>query len=265
MQKKIYLGENSVFYEIGGSGHVVVLLHGFLENMTVWNTFALSLQSNFKTICIDLPGFGKSSVFSEKHDMDFMAEVVNSVLEKEGVQQCNLVGHSMGGYVSLSFAKLYPEKVKSLCLFHSQALADSDEAKQNRNRTIELVKKQKDSFIKEFVPLLFAEQNVLKHRQEIKKLTAMCKHERLDGITAALAGMRDRQDSSEVLKKAEFPVYFIVGKDDSRIPIDVVLPQLKLPSNSEAIILSDCGHIGFIEKPEETLKGLTAFLLKLNN
>jgi pimeloyl-ACP methyl ester carboxylesterase len=260
MEKQASYLEGQLNYSLKGSGKAVVLLHGFLEDHSIWINFSDKLSEKFNVISIDLPGFGKSSVFSTLHSMEFMAKAVKHILDEENVDKFILAGHSMGGYVSLAFAKLYPEKLKGLVLFHSQAAADTEEAKTNRNRTIEIVKSDHASFIHSFVPTLFAEKNVAIFSEEIKNLQKVSAKTPTDGIVASLAGMRDRNDSLKLLAEIDIPVYFIAGKQDSKIALPLVMEQLSLPKNSEAIILDEVGHMGFIEAEETTYFALESFI-----
>lgn len=260
MDKLLQTDDGYIFYTIKGSGLTVVFLHGFIEDHSIWNNFSDLLHSKFTSICIDLPGFGKSDVFAENHSMVFMADKVAQVLENEKIEKCILVGHSMGGYVSLAFAKLYPEKLEGIVLFHSQAAADSTHAKTNRDRTIQVVQHNHTNFINAFIPSLFAEENVEKFTNEIEELRKIAAETTSEGIIAALAGMRDREDHLETLEKLEIPVYFIIGKQDSRIPMETIIPQLQLPSNCEALIMDKVGHMGFIEAKEKTYLSIEDFL-----
>lgn len=260
MEKQISFLEGQLNYCVKGSGKAVALLHGFLEDHSIWNNFSDKLSKKYTVISIDLPGFGKSSVFSNLHSMGFMAKAVKHILNEENIDKCVLTGHSMGGYVSLAFAEFYPEKLKGLVLFHSQAAADSDEAKINRNRTIEIVEGDHASFIHSFVPTLFAEKNVKIFSSAIQNLREISAKTSKDGIVASLAGMRDRNDSRKLIAETDVPVYFIVGKKDSKIALPVVMEQLSLPKNSEAIILDEVGHMGFIEAEDTTYLALESFI-----
>jgi pimeloyl-ACP methyl ester carboxylesterase len=226
----------------------------------MWKDFSDSLKNKFTTICIDLPGFGKSDIFNSEHSMVFMAEKAHQVLEQENIKKCTLIGHSMGGYVSLAFAKRYPGSLSGLVLFHSQAAADNMEGKKNRDRTIEVIKNNHKGFIYSFIPSLFAEDNMERFSGEIDELIHIAENIENEGIIAALKGMRNREDHFNTLKKLNVPVYFIIGKQDSRIPLDSIMPQLELPSNSEALIIDDVGHMGFIEAKEKTLLALEHFI-----
>lgn len=260
MEKQLQLESGTIFYTVKGSGPAVVLLHGFLEDHTIWDDFSDQLQNKFTCICIDLPGFGKSDVFDVSHSMDFMARKVKEVLENEKIGNCILVGHSMGGYVSLAFAKLYPQKLSGLVLFHSQAASDSAESKKNRDRTIKIVQQNHTAFIHSFIPSLFAEDHVADFSNEIDALRKTAEKTSVKGIVAALLGMRDRESYLDTIEKLQAPVYYIIGKQDSRIPMETIIPQLELPSNCEALIMDEVGHMGFIEAKEKTFLSLEHFL-----
>jgi pimeloyl-ACP methyl ester carboxylesterase len=260
MDKQLQSGSGTIFYTVKGQGQAVVFLHGFLEDHSIWNDFSDQLQNKFRCICIDLPGFGKSDVFNESHSMDFMAGKVKEVLEKEKIGKCILVGHSMGGYVSLAFAKLFPGMLSGLVLFHSQAASDSNESKKNRDRTIKIVQQNHTAFIHSFIPGLFAEENIPHFKAEIEALRKVAEKTPAKGIIAALLGMRDRESHLDTLEKLQAPVYFIIGKQDSRIPLETVMQQLALPSDCEALIMDHVGHMGFIEAKEKTFLSLEHFL-----
>ncbi len=260
MEKQIIWWGKQVNYLVEGEGNPIVLLHGFLENIHIWDSFVDYLKPKFKVLAVDLPGFGKTAVFSENHSMPFMADVVKTAMEAENITKAILIGHSMGGSVSLAFAKKFPKSLRGLVLFHSQAVADNAEGKKSRTRAIEIVKRDHKDFIAKFIPLLFAEENVARFTSEIDHLRQMSFQTPAQGVTAALAGMRDREDTLEVLKKAVFPVFFVVGKQDPRIPLEKILPQLPLPAHAEAIILDKTGHMGFVETPEKIFPAVGDFL-----
>lgn len=248
-----------IVYNTMGTGNTIVLLHGFLENLTMWDDFAAKLSTTNKVITIDLPGFGKSEVISNNHSMSTMANAVAAVIKNEKVTKCTLVGHSMGGYVTLAFAKLFEEKLSGIVLFHSQAGAENQEMKRNRDRTIKLVEQNHGSYISNFIPLLFTPENEVKYSYKIKQIIKQSLLTTNEGIIAALAGMRDREDLTELLSKLHIPVLFIAGKQDARIPLEKVVSQLILPKISESLILSDVGHMGFIEAKDTTFKSIFSF------
>lgn len=262
MNKGITFKRAKINYTITGKGDTVVFLHGFLENLTMWDDFSGKLSATYKIIAIDLPGFGQSDVISNNHSMSTMAEVVNTVLNHENISKCILVGHSMGGYVALAFAELFENKLDGLILFHSQAAADDEKTKTNRNRTIKIVENNHAKFISGFIPSLFTEENALKFSTQIQQIIDSSLHTINGGIIAALAGMRDRKDYQELLTQMEIPVLFIAGEEDSRIPVKKIKHQITLPEISESLILENVGHMGFIEAQELTYNAVEDFITR---
>jgi pimeloyl-ACP methyl ester carboxylesterase len=148
-----------VHFTVEGDGPVVVLLHGFLEDSSIYDEMAKILAISYRVVCIDLPGHGLSGVVGYRHSMEDMASAVRQVLDTLGVDSCTLVGHSMGGYVALAFAELFPMKTDGLVLFHSTALADSETKLKDRERAIAVVRKNAEAFVRSSIPMLFAEDS----------------------------------------------------------------------------------------------------------
>lgn len=259
-KKQIFYQDAKIVYTTSGLGKVVVLLHGFLEDLTMWDEFVGKLSYNNMVISIDLPGFGASGMISNNHGMHIMADVVAAVIENEGVSKCTIVGHSMGGYVALAFANNFADKLRGLVLFHSQAAADDKNTKVNRDRTIKIVENNHAKFISSFIPSLFSDENAIKFSSKIMQIVDKSLLISNEGIIAALAGMRDRDDYLELLTQLEIPVLFIVGKKDSRIPLNKISKQIGLPKISESLIMDNVGHMGFIEANELTYNAVEGFL-----
>lgn len=228
----------------------VVLLHGFLQNLDVWSSYVLSYMRDFRVITIDLPGHGHTDSYGEVHSMDMMARVVKTVLDEAGVNQCVMVGHSMGGYVALAFAEKYLYSLRGLGLINSHALSDSESHRESRQAVCEQVKENRASFIVNFVPSLFDSANRAALSQDIKDLQEQCLETRTESIIAAQMGMMNRPSRIAVLEKLEIPVMFIYGKNDNRIPIEIAITQAMIPSHSEILLLDHVGHMSFMEERE---------------
>ena len=262
MYQKIDFKNKQIHYRDEGKGKCIVLLHGFPESLQIWDNFVTELQKDYRVICVDLPGHGESDCIDEVHTMELLAEAVNNVLIKLGIEKCLMTGHSMGGYVTLEFAKQQPEKLSGIVLFHSQAGADTETARKNRDRTIEIVNNDKIGFISFFIPDLFAEENKMKYEKEIDSLKKVASQTSAESIIAALKGMKERSSKIEMLGEWNFPVLFITGKKDKRITTEMVLAQIGLPKHGEALILEKAGHMGFIEAKTETLETIKSFAHK---
>ena len=248
-----------IHYTEKGRGDTIVLLHGFTEDLRIWKQFSARLSKNYRVICIDLPGHGRSDCLAETHTMELLAESVSAVLKHNQVKTCLMIGHSMGGYVSLAFASKYPRMLKGFGLFHSHCFADTPEDKKNRRRTIEVVKKDHFGFVSLFIPGLFPEDVQKKFSKEIEFLKWCAREIPREGIIAAQKGMLVRKDQTELLKTTKLPVLFILGLKDAKAPVAKLWDMISLPAISESLILRDCGHMGYIEAPEITLKALRNF------
>jgi len=182
-------------------------------------------------------------------------------LLKEGIKKCVFIGHSMGGYVALAFAKLYPEKLDGFCLFHSQPNADTPDKKEARNKAINFVKKNGNGpYFKGLIPMLFAKGFVKNNEEIVNEIVAAGSAMKPEGVIYQLQAMRDRPDNQSVLINAQVPVCFIVGKEDIAVPTKNSLNQTFLPQVSDIHILQNVGHMGMYEATEQTVGILKEFI-----
>jgi len=259
----ITYNHRTISYTSAGTGKCIVLLHGFTESSSIWNKFARALSIHFRVITIDLPGFGKSECVAEVHTMERFADVVHAVLIACKARKCLMVGHSMGGFVTLAFAKKYPGMLQGISLFHSHPFGDSEEGKINRERAVKLMRESRQNYIFQFIPSLFAPEMQEKHAVAIRKLVKEASKIPVESLIASSEGMKLRPDSAEFLKTFEIPVLFIVGMKDSRAPLDRIGEMILLPKHSESLILKEIGHMGYIEAYEETLQAIWCFAKKV--
>jgi pimeloyl-ACP methyl ester carboxylesterase len=191
--------------------------------------------------------------------MEAMADCMKEILDFINIKHFVLIGHSMGGYVSLAFTEKYPEMIKGLGMFHSSAFADSTENRHNRMRTNELIKKNHFNFLCEFIPSLFTPENQEKFKPEIEKLVADSKKMSVQGVIAANLGMASRPDRTHILKNLKVPVLFMAGKQDVRIPFNKVLEQIAMPNDCVALLMGDVAHMGYLEAKEKTYYAIKTF------
>lgn len=236
-------------YEISGNGKKnLVLLHGFMENSDIWNYMAPNLSTEFTLIKIDLPGHGKSKVYRQIQTPDFMAEKVMEVIDFLNLRKINLLGHSMGGYVTLAFTEKFIETLESITLFFSTPLPDSEEKKEIRKRSIAVIDENYETFVKTSIPNLFNfnEKELLQTKIELAKKIA--KSTDINGVKAAQLGMIERPDRTKVLENLEIPILIIAGRHDFAVKTESLLPIIPKKKNVKTYIL-DCGHNGHWEKP----------------
>ena len=245
-----------------GEGPCLVLLHGFTESSGIWKQFIRRLSERFRVVAVDLPGFGKSDCLAEGHSMDLMAEAVKKVLLELEIRKCVMAGHSMGGYVTLAFARLYPRMLKGVCIFHSHPFADTPEGRINRDRAIEVIRADKFNFVLQFIPTLFPEGSHDKYRKQIDNLIEEASVLSKEAILAGMIGMKERSDSVGIMKKLNIPVLFILGMKDTKIPMERAGEMVLLPKHSESLILQEVAHMGFYEAPIKTRRVLEDFVAR---
>lgn len=245
--------EGKIFYEEAGKGRAVVFLHGFLESSSIWFNQAKALAKKYRVIFIDLPGHGNSDCFGYIHSMEEMAQSVKAVLHHLQIRRSVMVGHSMGGYAALAFAELYPDDLRGLVLFHSSALADSEQKSKDRLRAIKVVKKNKEKYINEALTKLFHPHFSEKEKGK-KFLYRMAEKNSVQGIVAALEGMRGRKNREVLIKFGSFETFFVAGRGDLLIPVESIKAQVKDSGRANYYELENSGHAGMIEEPESALK-----------
>ncbi|MSQ78928.1 MAG: alpha/beta hydrolase [Flavobacteriaceae bacterium] len=254
-----FAGSKLSYRTLGSQGYVLVLVHGFCEDSRVWRLQEEELSKTCRIILLDLPGFGQSEMIGGEYSLERLAESVKYILDEESIGKCTLVGHSMGGYVALAFAEKYPERLNGFGLFHSTALADSEEKKANRIKSAEFIRQNgSEPFVRTLTPSLFAptftDQNTI---DELMQMGNACLPETLAAATEA---MMNRPDRTHILKETKVPVLFAVGVLDVNVPQETLLPQCSYPETSMVELFENTAHMGMREQPNKALNLLSEFV-----
>lgn len=252
-----YKGIN-IFYTDEGKGQAIVLLHGFLENSNMWHDFLPELTKKNRVVCIDLLGHGQTGCIGYIHSMELMSEAVETVLNHLKIKQSTFIGHSMGGYVALAFAEKNPDAIIGLCLMNSTAEKDSKEKKENRDRAIITVKQNHKTFIRIAINNLFRPKNRAIFINEIKQIVAEALQTPLQGIIAALEGMKIRPNREAVLSSNKFKVMMIISKKDPVLNYNSLVLQVK-KARIKVVEFPD-GHMCHIENKDEFLHRIMHFI-----
>jgi len=251
----------SVYYRVLGQGQPVMLVHGFSEDGTVWDELAASLQEDYRLIIPDLPGSGRSTGNIEGAGMETFAEYLLSILNKENITSCIMIGHSMGGYITLAFAEKYPEKLEGFGLFHSTAYADSEEKKEARKKNMDFIRKHgSEKFLRQSVPNLFSEAFRNDHPEVVEGIVERYRNFSPGALVAYTDAMMRRADRIHVLESFKKPVLFILGEYDTAVPIEQGLKQCSIPEFSYIYIGARSGHMGMLEEPDFCLNAIKDFL-----
>ena len=304
--KDKYINHNntSIHYKTTGKGLPVVLIHGFAEDSTIWNNQVEFLKNDYNLILPDLPGSGKSglieaplSLVVEDPDnfggeglglravgqtplsfgeglgvrsivIEDYAACIKQILVEEKIDRCIMIGHSMGGYITLAFAEKYPESLMSLGLFHSSAYADDTAKKETRKKAITFIEANgAEAFLKTSIPGLFYNQGNSKLadaliQSVVRPLKVARQLSQLDqALIQYYNAMITRPDRTKILSGAIIPVLFIMGEHDKAVPFKNSLEQSYLPDHSYVYILRNSAHIGMLEEPDRSNQILAYFLL----
>ena len=238
-----------VKYRDHGKGNAIVLLHGYLETGEVWRPFEKLLSQNFRVLSVDLPGHGGSEVTGEIHTVEYMADAVRAVIKEAGENKVLLIGHSLGGYVTLAFAEKYPQMLSGYVLFHSHPFPDSPEAIAKRKREITVVRAgKKDMMYPASISMMFAERNLKKMPAALARSKKVASQNSAEGIIAMLNGMMARPSRVPVIENGAIPLLWILGRHDLYFNPEKALGNVKIPASGKVVILENSGHLGFIEE-----------------
>jgi pimeloyl-ACP methyl ester carboxylesterase len=257
MQKNLSYKQKNIAYRIIGNGQPVVLIHGFGEDSKIWDKQIDFLASYCQLIVPDLPGSGKSALVTEKDlsrssdesiSISDYADIINALLLAENIDCCIMLGHSMGGYITLAFAEKYAEKLLKFGLVHSSALADTEEKKATRLKGIELMDTYGAApFLKNTIPNLFSSNFKKEHLEMVSSLIDASQLFSTQACKQYYRAMMNRPDRTSVLKGNPKPILFVIGTEDVAAPMADVLPQTTLPIQPYHYILEGVGHMGMWE------------------
>ncbi len=248
-------------YKIYGNGHPVLLIHGFGEDSHIWKHQIQSLQSSYQLIIPDLRGSGASAGLSAPQSIEQMAEDILQVLNRENIDTCTVLGHSMGGYITLALVEKYSHRFNAFGLIHSTAYADNNEKKQARLKSMEFIEQNTAyEFIKATIPNLFGEQFKQNHPEQVDELIEQGRQFTKDVLIGYYQAMMNRPDRSDVLKHTIKPVLFFIGSEDKAVNPADALQQSSIPPVAKVKYVEGIAHMGMWEATEQLNQTLEEFL-----
>ena len=258
MEKSLLFKNTKITYTDSGKGAVVVLLHGFLENKHMWNEIIPEISKNKRVLAIDLLGHGHTECLGYIHPMELMADAVTAVLKTLRIRKITLIGHSMGGYVSLALAEKNRKMIRGLCLLNATAASDDTSRKKLRERANKMAQINLSNIVRMSFINLFSERSKKIFNPEIQLALSEALQTSLQGYSACQEGMRIRPNRLSVLKNNHFKKLFILGKKDPVLPVNKGIKEAE-ETQSETVVLSG-GHMSHIENSEELVRVLNIFI-----
>ena len=193
--------------------------------------------------------------------MESLAGRIADILANEKIEEAVVVGHSMGGYITMAFAESHRPWLKGISLVHSSATADTDEKKETRRKSIELIRKGgKEPFVKGMIPNLFAKTFKDDHPEVMDRQVERGLNLPEESMIAFYNAMINRPDRTATLKTSGIPVQWIIGKEDSVVPLEVAMKQAKLADVNFVSLYDNCGHMSMLEHPERLANDLREFV-----
>ncbi|MCP9765331.1 alpha/beta fold hydrolase [Lacihabitans soyangensis] len=233
----------------------IVFLHGFGENASIWSEFTKLLNPQNQYHFPD---------FSEKKDcfsIPEYADWLKNYLDKKKINEAVIIGHSMGGYISVEFCHKYPEMVLGLGLFHSSVAADSEEKKENRDKTIQfLIKHDTNLFIKHFYPNMFTEEFKASNSDFIQKNIEEFSKIPNEALLASTLAMKSRQSHVENISDFKFPIFQILGQQDTFVNYKDALDQTVRMQRPNLLLMDNICHAGMFESPKICAQFINSFL-----
>jgi len=249
--EKVRVNGIELAYARRGKDTPLVLLHGFPLDHHLWDDVSPLLEDTFDLILPDLRGFGESTTVDAPYTMDDYASDIAGLLDQLGIQKAAVVGHSMGGYVALAFARLYPERVSGLALISSQVLADPPDRKEGRYKSAADVEEKGIGGVVEAMTSKFTSDTRL---QAIAR--EMMENQQPAAYIGALKAMAERMDSTSLLSTFKSPVVIVHGEADALIPVARSREVKAAVPHSHYVELKDTGHVPMLEAAKETAEAL---------
>lgn len=258
-EKYTSYNDSRIYYRVAGTGFPVVLLHGFGEDGNIWNHQVDHLKNNYQLIIPDLPGSGKSDFIDiPGTGLETYADVIKQILESENLARVAMIGHSMGGYITLAYVEKYPENLSAFGLFHSSAYKDDEAKVDTRKKAIDFIRSHgSEAFLKTSIPNLFYDQQ---NSGPINNLVNNGKNFLPQALIQYYEAMIARPDRTIVLHKTSLPVLFIMGEHDKAVPFNHSLEQSHIPETSQIHILRNSAHMGMLEETAKANGMLASFL-----
>lgn len=243
------------------SSRHLILIHGFLEDSSMWNYILPHLSKKDYVISTpELPGHGKNKTIPKDKTAESYCAYLLQQLDLKSDDTAIVIGHSMGGYLATTLVQMMPCKVHSLCLFHSKAGSDSEQKIADRKRAIDAARENKELYVRTMINGIFGSANKIRCHEEIERQIAYASQLSFETIEAALSVMIQRPDNIERMKQRNFSLYYFLGDNDNSLPLEVMHQEIAQLPGSVAHIAQDIGHMGHIERTKEAAEFLQRIL-----
>jgi pimeloyl-ACP methyl ester carboxylesterase len=240
----------------------VVLIHGFPFARAIWDAQTVALAETARVVRPDMRGAGTSSVPDGPYLMETMASDVAVLLDTLGIERCSLVGHSMGGYVALAFARMFTERVERLALVCSRLSGDTPQQAAARGELAARVEREGsiEPVIEAYLPRMFAARTREARPDVVERAYAIARSIDPLGAAAALRGMALRPTSEDIAEDLNVPALVVAGACDNVVSLDESRAIARRFPHGELIACEESGHLAMLEEPDRVSEALRAWL-----
>ncbi len=240
----------------------VVMIHGFPLTRAIWKVQAEALARTWYVLRPDLRGAGKSSVPDGPYLMERLAADIAGLLDALGIERAILIGHSMGGYVALAFARMFTERLTRLVLIASRLRADTPEEFAARRQLADRVEHEEsvEPIIDAYVPRLFAPRTLAEHRGVVDLAEEIARGNAPAGAAATLRGMALRAGAQDIAEDVDVPTLIIAGAHDRVVGIDEARSVAALFPRGRLVVCDQSGHLPMLEEPQRVTEALESWL-----
>src|SRR6185436_8620610 len=258
---RIQINNINLAYTDTGVGRPIVLIHGYPFNRSLWTEQIPSLSNSHRIIAPDLRGFGDSDASQDTSTMNQLAADVAALMGHLEIPRATIGGLSMGGYVALAFYKQFHARVRALVLADTRAQADTEEAKQTRAQQAEKALSEGMAGIADaMLPKLLTPETVSKRPEVVKRVRDMMLKTKPEGAAAALLGLAEREDQTELLSRVTSPTLILVGAEDAITPVADSEKMRDCIAGSRLVVIENAGHVSNLERTEQFNEALLKFL-----
>ncbi|HET9030430.1 MAG TPA: alpha/beta hydrolase [Candidatus Aquilonibacter sp.] len=246
----------------GSSRDTVLLIHGFPLSKEIWEAQIPVLARAHRVIAVDLRGMGSSSVPPGPYLMEALAGDVAAVLDHLGVERVAMVGHSLGGYVALAFARMYGERIATLALVCSRIAADSDARREARFETARQLDARgiDAAFVEQSIEGAFLAENREKMSEAVEKARKIIEKSNARGLASMLRGMALRDGAEDIAPELNMPVLVVAGRRDPVVPLAESEAATAAFPGGRLVVLDRTGHLPMLEEPDRLAEVLAEFI-----
>jgi pimeloyl-ACP methyl ester carboxylesterase len=239
------------YFDEGKGKQTLLLIHGFGEDHTVWKNQIEFLSAHYRIIAPNLPGVHCKPLaihHSQAPSIRMYVEVLHELMHQLDIEHYFIVGHSMGGYIGLSFADDYINHVQGLLLLHSTTYEDNEAKKSSRMKVAEFIQEWGVSkFLETATPNLFGDAFKKTNPGIVQDVIESGLSIGQEAMIQFVFAMRNRKAMTHLLQQSNLPVWMIAGDADLAVPIQDSLEQIKLLPSSNSLVLENVGHMGMFE------------------